>query len=292
MSFAMIRGLRGYVSHFAVGQVSRLSLSSSLPGIFRRCHFTSSPFVPHRTPPRRSIWPYVGAAGVATGAICLLSNKAKAEGARPLHYISAKKYQATCYNPMPVDVIQRMQGKSYKDGCPIPLSDLAYLRVTHYDMAGNIKMGELVVHREIAVMVMKIFEDIFAAKFPIEKMRLIDDYDADDEHSMEDNNSSAFCYRSITGRPGVVSMHGLGLAIDINTRFNPYVKGTVVAPSNAHKYVDRSLNEPGMIHEGSPVVDAFLKRGFKWGGHWTSLKDYQHFEYPKERTGIVVASSQ
>jgi hypothetical protein len=91
---------------------------------------------------------------------------------------------------------------------PIPIEDLAYVQVSHYDLKGKICSGELVVHKKLAEPVMQIFKDIFEAKFPIEKMRLIDEYDADDDRSMEDNNSSAFCYRSITNRPGVVSNHG------------------------------------------------------------------------------------
>lgn len=167
------------------------------------------------------------------------------------------------------------------------MSDLAYLRVMHYNMDGVACLGELVVNVKIAEKVMEIFQEIFDAKFPIEKMRLIDNYGADDELSMSDNNSSAFCYRSITNKPGFVSKHGLGLAIDINTRLNPYVKGSCIAPSNAVKYVDRTLNEPGMIQADDVVVTAFKKRGFKWGGDWTSLKDYQYFEIDLEPEGVI-----
>jgi hypothetical protein len=33
-----------------------------------------------------------------------------------------------------------------------------------------------------------------------------------------------------------------------------------------------------MLKEGSATVTAFERRGWVWGGRWTSLKDYQHFE--------------
>lgn len=207
---------------------------------------------------------------------------------KPTSSISSGTYKACYYNPIPLDITQKMIGKSYKEPCPIPITDLAYVQVTHYDMSGKICSGELVVHKKIADVVMEIFQDIHAAEFPIEKMRLIDEYDANDDRSMEDNNSSAFCFRSITNRPGVVSNHGLGIAIDINTRLNPYVKGDSIAPSNAQKYVDRSLNEPGMIHPEDAVVIAFKKRGFTWGGDWKSLKDYQHFEIDRKAIGITV----
>jgi hypothetical protein len=32
-----------------------------------------------------------------------------------------------------------------------------------------------------------------------------------------------------------------------------------------------------MIHAGDPVVRAFRSVGWRWGGNWRSLKDYQHF---------------
>jgi hypothetical protein len=207
---------------------------------------------------------------------------------QPNASISTDKYQSSFYNPIPPHIVQKMWGKSYKEGCPIPISDLAYVEVTHYNMEGEICRGELVVHKKIAQQTMEIFQDIFKARFPIEKMRLIDEYNADDDRSMEDNNSSAFCFRPNTNRPNVVSNHGLGLAIDLNTRLNPFVKGDKIAPSNARQFADRSLKMQGMIQSGDAVVTAFKKRGFTWGGDWTSLKDYQHFEFDRAKLGITV----
>ena len=61
-----------------------------------------------------------------------------------------------------------MVGKSYNPGMrPIPITDLAYVKVTYYDMEGQFRSGELVVHKKIAKMVIEIFKDIHAAKFPI-----------------------------------------------------------------------------------------------------------------------------
>lgn len=204
---------------------------------------------------------------------------------KPISSISSGEYQACYYNPIPLNIIKKMKGKSYKENCPIPITDLAYVQVRHYNMNGKICLGELVVNQRIATSVMEIFQDIFFAKFPIEKMHLIDEYGADDEQSMKDNNSSAFCFRYITNRPGKISTHSRGLAIDINPRQNPYVKGKNISPSNTGKYIDRSLYEPGMIHSQDMVVKAFEQRGFSWGGRgfllgriWGGLKDYQHFE--------------
>lgn len=78
----------------------------------------------------------------------------------------------------------------------------------------------------------------------------MDEYDADDEASMSDNNSSAFNFRFIS-HTTKISKHGLGMAVDINTLYNPYVK-TVngklsIEPANAKAYVDRSGDFPHKI---------------------------------------------
>lgn len=243
---------------------------------------------PKQPPQNNRRWLYVCAGALTTGICLQQANAFIKRKTQPVSSISSGLYEACYYSPIPAHIVQKMVGKSYKEDCPIPITDLAYVKVTHYDMNGKVCSGELVVHKKIAASVIEIFQDIFTAKFPIEKMRLIDEYDASDDRSMEDNNSSAFCYRSITNRPGVLSNHGRGIAIDINTRLNPFVKGDTIAPVNAGKYVDRSLNEPGMIHAESAVVKAFKLRGFSWGGDWKSLKDYQHFEIDRKTVGIEV----
>ena len=62
---------------------------------------------------------------------------------------------------------------------------------------------------------------------------------------------------------------------------NPYVRrtarGTIVLPAAGRAYVDRSRPRPGMVLAGDPVVRAFGQVGWRWGGSFTSLKDYQHF---------------
>ena len=113
-------------------------------------------------------------------------------------------------------------------------------------------------------------------------MRLVDDYDADDEMSMRDNNSSCFNFRFIT-HSTKISKHGLGLAVDVNTLYNPYVKGEHVEPSTAKEYTDRSKNFPYKIERGDLCFRLFAEHGFEWGGDWKSLKDYQHFEVSDEK---------
>ena len=182
---------------------------------------------------------------------------------------------------IPDDIFAKMQGKSYKDNCTVPRDDLRYVHVLHMGFDGKVKAGELVVSRKIADDVLEIFEELYKADYPIEKVRLVDEYDADDEASMSDNNSSAFNFRFISHTTRI-SKHGLGMAVDINTRYNPYVK-TVngklsIEPANGADYVDRSKDFPYKIDHDDLCYKLFTEHGFTWGGDWTHSKDYQHFE--------------
>lgn len=196
----------------------------------------------------------------------------------PSQAIEKGNFTGKWWNPLPESIVERIQGKSWNEACPIPIKDLAYIRVTHWKFKNEVKTGEIIFHKNLAQEITEIFLELFDAHYPIEKMVLIDDYDANDDLSMEDNNSSAFCSRAITGKPGTFSKHSYGGTIDINPLTNPYVKGQVVLPKGADKYLDRTQVIPGMIKEGDPCYNAFINRGYAWGGHWTSLKDYQHFE--------------
>ncbi len=185
------------------------------------------------------------------------------------------------YEKITKDLKLRMKGKSYKKDCTVPYEDLRYVRVLYYGFDNKTHIGELVVNRQIAKDVTAIFKDLYLSEYPIEKMVLIDDYDADDEASMADNNTSSFNFRRMTGSKNL-SKHALGLAIDINPLYNPYVKindsGTIVSPEKAYEYQDRKLDNPYYITKNDVCYKAFIKRGFTWGGSWKSIKDYQHFE--------------
>lgn len=182
---------------------------------------------------------------------------------------------------IPDDIFEKMQGKSYKADCTVPREELRYIHVLHMGFDGQTHEGELVVNKAIADDVLEIFEELYKAQYPIEKVRLVDEYDADDEASMSDNNSSAFNFRFISYTTKI-SKHGMGMAVDINTLYNPYVK-TVdgklsIEPANAADYVDRSADFPHKIDHDDLCYKLFTEHGFEWGGDWTHSKDYQHFE--------------
>jgi len=197
--------------------------------------------------------------------------------AAPNKQIKNGKFLGQYWSPPPDSIVKRIKGKSWSEKCPLSLHDLAYIQITHWNFNDKILIGELIYHKDLAFELIEIFQELFEAKFPIKKMVLIDDYDANDVLSMEDNNSSAFCFRVKTGKADY-SKHSYGGAIDINPLVNPYIRGNTILPKAAERYVDRNQNKPGLIKEDDVCYQAFIKRGYFWGGHWTSLKDYQHFE--------------
>lgn len=197
--------------------------------------------------------------------------------------LSAAEFQSELQTPLSLPIIERIEGKSWNEECPIPLADLAYITVSHWNQEGKILQGELICHKNLASEFVSIFEELFEAHYPIEKMQLIDDYNADDELSMQANNSSAFCSRTVVGYLNIFSEHSYGGAIDINPLVNPFIKGTLILPKEGASFTDRSQEIPGMIQEGDACYQAFIKRGYKWGGDWKKLKDYQHFEKPREQ---------
>ena len=176
----------------------------------------------------------------------------------------------------------KMSGKSFKEDCTIPRSDLRYLHVLHKTLDGASREGELVCNAKIADVLLGIFKDLYRANYPIEKIRLIDEYEADDEKSMSDNNSSCFNFRFIS-HTTTVSKHGAGMAVDINPRYNPYyktVKGKPnVEPANGVEFLDRSKKFPYKIDHSDFAYKLFTSRGFDWGGDWKGVKDWQHFEW-------------
>ena len=184
--------------------------------------------------------------------------------------------------PIPDGVWQRMQGKTYKENPYIGRNDLCHIRALHWDYDQQMHVGEMVCNAVIADRVVSILRQLFDAKYPIQRMLLPDVYDADDETQMRDNNSSCFCYRNIAGSTNL-SKHARGLAIDINTLYNPYYRdlddGTrFIQPATAEAYCDRTWDFPYKIDHQDLCFRLFTEAGFEWGGDWTTRKDYQHFE--------------
>ena len=179
--------------------------------------------------------------------------------------------------PLPEDIIQFIRGSSFHYEAPFDYSFLTFLTITFVDFYGQYRYGNMIVAYEIGPEVLEIFGEIFAYRFPIYGMRLIDYYYARDYYSMKANNTVGFNFRTIAGTSRL-SRHAFGKAIDINPIQNPYIRGDTVWPAAGRYYMDRENIRPGMIVPGDVVYRAFISRGWTWGGNWRTPRDYHHFE--------------
>ncbi len=189
------------------------------------------------------------------------------------------------YEPLSEELKEHITGISYpaeyNGDLAISYDDLRYVHILHYNFDGMSTEGELICNKSIADDLLDIFYELHRNEYQLERVRLIDEYDGDDTASMEDNNTSCFNYRVVDGSTSL-SKHALGLALDINPFYNPYVTypdGQIrISPKGSEPYADRAADFPYKIDENDLCYKLFTNHGFTWGGNWNSLKDYQHFQ--------------
>jgi hypothetical protein len=175
------------------------------------------------------------------------------------------------------DAVRSRVRYSWRRGCPVGPVELRLLRVDYWGLDGRVHQGELIVHRDHARRILGVLKKLFQARYPIQRLRLVDAYRADDDRSMAANNTSGFNCRRVSGSSSW-SEHAFGRAIDLNPLRNPYVtRGGRVSPPAGRPYGNRARRAAGMIHAGDGVVRAFAAAGWRWGGSWSGSRDYQHF---------------
>jgi len=177
---------------------------------------------------------------------------------------------------IPAWMRRRMIGVSWRPGCPVGLGQLRLLRLGYWGFDHTVHQGQLIVNQSAARPLTRAFRLLFAARYPIRQMRVVDVFGGSDERSMLADNTSAFNCRRIPGTT-TWSEHAYGLAVDINPFQNPEVVGGAVDPPAAAGWANRSGHSRAMIRHGDAVWRAFVSVGWRWGGDWTSPKDYQHF---------------
>ena len=179
------------------------------------------------------------------------------------------------------EIFKRIYGKSYKADCIVSKEQLRYLRMLYYGFDDKTHVGEMIVNVSIAEDIKDIFYLLYQEKYQIERMVLVDEYQADDVLSMAANNTSSFNYRKIDGM-SVMSKHSRGMAVDVNPKQNPYVRiinGEVnCQPQSGEIYMDREKDFPHKIDHEDLCYCLFRTYGFTWGGDWEDMKDYQHFQ--------------
>lgn len=183
---------------------------------------------------------------------------------------------------VPDEIFDRINGVSYVENENIGRDDLRYLRLLYCGFDGETHVGEMITNAAIADEVLEIFRELYENDYPIEKMLLIDEYGGDDDLAVADNNTSCFNYRVVAGSTKL-SRHALGLAIDINPFYNPYVTypdGVKhSSPPGSEPYADRSVDFPYKIGGKDDLcLQLFDAHGYTWGGRWKSVQDYQHFQ--------------
>lgn len=180
------------------------------------------------------------------------------------------------------DVFARMEGKSFGEDCTVPREELRYLKVLYCGPEKKSCVGEMVCNKAISEALLEIFRELYVQEYPIERMVLVDEYDAEDLRSAAANNTSCFNFRPVAGPSGGLSYHARGLAVDINPLYNPYLwtdsEGVLhCEPEEGLAYADREGDFPYKIDEEDLCCRLFLEHGFHWGGSWSYEKDYMHF---------------
>ncbi|HWC43167.1 MAG TPA: M15 family metallopeptidase [Actinomycetota bacterium] len=175
------------------------------------------------------------------------------------------------------DAVRSRVRYSWRRGCPVGPVELRLLRADYWGFDGRVHRGELIVHRDHARRILGVLKKLFQARYPIQRLRPVDAYRADDDRSMAANNTSGFNCRRVSGSSSW-SEHAFGRAIDLNPLRNPYVtRSGRVSPPAGRPYANRARRAAGMIHAGDTVVRAFAAAGWRWGGNWSGSRDYQHF---------------
>jgi poly-gamma-glutamate synthesis protein (capsule biosynthesis protein) len=165
---------------------------------------------------------------------------------------------------------------SWHTGCPVPVSQLRLVTLTHWGFDGRVHEGRLVVNADATAAIVRVFRTLYRVRYPIRRLELVDRYGADEHRSMAADNTSAFNCRNVSGTSHW-SQHAYGRAIDVNPLENPWVDGNDVSPPAGRAFANRNLKKKGMIHAGDAVVGAFAAVGWGWGGSWPGPRDYQHF---------------
>jgi hypothetical protein len=184
--------------------------------------------------------------------------------------------------PRPVQTQLRTSG-SWHRGCPVPMSGLRLLTVSHRDFRGRTQTGQLVVNRAAAAPLRRVFRRLYALHFPIRHMQLDDAYGARRDRPRDGDVSGSFECRQAVPSPctggrgtGSWSMHAFGLAVDINPVENPYVGCGQSRDRAGRRFRDRSVHRRGMVTRRA--IGAFASIGWGWGGAWSgNTKDYMHF---------------
>ncbi len=174
--------------------------------------------------------------------------------------------------PLPAPLRAQLAERMWHQGCPVPLSRLRVLTVSHWGFDRRVHRGRLVVNESVAEPLVGVFRRLYRLRFPLRRVQPL---------AVGDATVAFNCRRVVrspcsTGSSGRWSDHAYGTAVDLNPVENPYTGGCgrTTDPASV-PYSDRSHQRPGMVTRA--VVAAFRTIGWGWGGNWTRAQDYMHF---------------
>jgi D-alanyl-D-alanine carboxypeptidase len=235
---------------------------------------TQTPTVSESPTPTRKPAPRSSVAGVDPATL------EQSETARGTKYLDANAN----VEPVPHRQWEKMvDAGMWRPECPVTRKELRRVEVNHYTFSGKVKRGVLVVNRDVAASVSRIFTRLFRARYPIRKMRPVEVYNGNSNASLRADNTAAYNCRRPTqiNAPPKESPHANGRAIDINPRENPWMDlrcdcWSPVSRTHARK--------PGLgvIVSHGVVWDIFADEGWIWQD--IDVPDYMHFDtgYPSE----------
>ena len=200
----------------------------------------------------------------------------------PLAVLAVTPFHASV-RPLSDHVRAQLKKDAWHQGCPVPLSGLRLLTVSHRGFDGRTHTGRLVVNRSVARPLGRVFRRLYYLRFPIHHMRFADAYGPPSSRPRDGDISGSFECREAVPSPcssgtgtGSWSNHAYGWAVDLNPVENPYVGCGQSRDPASRRYFDRSRHRRGMVTRA--VVRAFGSIGWGWGGSWTgNTKDYMHF---------------
>src|SRR4051794_9043768 len=104
--------------------------------------------------------------------------------------------------PLPAPVKAELKkGGSWHNGCPVPLSGLRILTVTHRGFDGHSHTGQLIVNRSAAAPLSKVSHQLYRLHSPTRHMRLADVYGPKRSRPADGDVSGSFECRQAVPSP-------------------------------------------------------------------------------------------
>ncbi|KRC88755.1 hypothetical protein ASE25_13055 [Terrabacter sp. Root85] len=173
--------------------------------------------------------------------------------------------------------------------CPGGRSTFRRVDVPYWGLDGKVHRGYVVVNADVARSTAKIFDALYAKRFPLHRVEGIENWGGWEWLASKANASTAMNCRkpSEANSSNAYSPHAWGRALDFNPVQNPYVNPHT---GSWDPNPPPSASTPGTIRYGGVAWTVVTSFGWYWSGN-DSWHDYMHFDtgYPSTpRSGLRV----